>query len=363
MSTTTGVTSRDRSTRISRRRFCLTLNNPTTVDCIKWQTVLSIGNEAPEAANLSFLVMQTEKGNGTDGTPLGTVHYQAYCEFKKRVEWSEVKKIFGDRVHIVNSNGSASSNIIYCTKTDTRFTGGETCLAGQWGIPKRGGSQTMAAIAMQSGASYGEINADYPALCLLHGPRVEAYIAEAKGHRTKKPKITILYGKTGCGKSQYCMETFGTDAYWVTPPDGGRVWFGHYMGQDVCIFDDYHDHWFMLTHMLRLLDSTPLMVAPKGGQVPFTSGHLVFTSNVDPRDWFSGYKGKKAHKDALERRLQDFAEIIDCTVETELDNDLEEVLVRHRVKRTETFTFRDDFGLNFTTAGVGDMSYGNGFNN
>ncbi len=346
---------RDRSNRSTRnprrRRFALTLNNPTTVECIQWQTVLSIGNDAEHASDLTFFVVQTEKGDGSPGdSALGTVHYQAYCEFKKAVEWTVLKKIFGERIHIENARANAAANIKYCTKNRTRFTGGMSCISGQWGTPKRGGGAMLCAIKIVNGAKKDQIVEEHPDICMMYMPKIESFIAHAKGPRKDKPKVTILYGVTGCGKSQYCVKTFGYSAYWVTPPDSGRVWFGHYMGQDVCVFDDFHDHWFMLTHLLRILDSTPLLVAPKGGQVPFNSGHLVFTSNVDPRDWYSGYKGKKAHKEALQRRLRDFAEIVDCTIEEIPSGMGHTVPVRRRTKRTEVFTFRDDLGYNFNVS-------------
>ncbi len=346
--------------RTRRRRFALTLNNPTASDCVQWNSVLLLGNEAEHAGNLTFFVVQTEKGDGTDGTPEGTVHYQAYCEFKKAVAWSEIKKIFGDRIHIGNARANAAANIVYCTKTKTRYTGGPMCLRGNWGTPKRGGGPAMAAVEIKAGATMEDIDNNYPALVMMHGNKVEGYIARAKGPRSSKPKVTILYGLTGCGKSQYCMQVFGTKAYWVSPPAGSQVWWGHYMGEDVVIFDDFHAGWFKLTDLIRLLDSTPMLVAPKGDQVPFNSELMVFTSNVDPRDWYSGYQGKKEHKDALERRIQDFAVIVDCTVET-TTNFFGTTERRIRTARTEEFKFREDLGLNFRTAGTGDMSQGNGF--
>ncbi len=138
------------------------------------------------------------------------------------------------------------------------------------------------------------------------------------------------------------------------------------MGQDIAIFDDFHAGWFKLTDLIRLFDSTPMLVAPKGDQVPFTSSLLVFTSNVDPRDWYSGYKGRVEHKDALERRIQEFATIVDCTVST-VETVFGSSVRRVRTPRTETFKFRDDFGDSFgsldlgISAGVGDMSQGNGY--
>ena len=308
--------SRDRSNRVRRRRYALTYFGsggvpPTTsltaLDALRWNTVLLDGNVAEHCSNLTFVVVQTERGSD------GRVHYQAYCEFKKAVALSEVKKIFGDRIHVEAARATSAANIRYCTKNDSRIEDHACRVSGQWGTPKRGGGVMMAAVRILNGDKVDDVVQDFPDVALLHMNKIENFVAYAKGKRTSVPKITILYGSTGCGKSQYCVKTF-PNAYWVCPPDSRRVWFGHYVGQDVCIFDDFHDHWFMLTHLLRLFDSTPMMVAPKGSQVPFNSGHIVITSNVDPRDWYSGYKGKKAHKDALERRLQDFATVFDCTV-------------------------------------------------
>ncbi len=346
--------------RVRRRRFAMTLNNPTLSESVQWNTVLLEGNDAEHAQDLTFFIVQTEKGDGTVGdSALGTIHYQAYCEFKKKTSWSTIKEIFGDRVHIENAFASGSANIKYCSKERTRYGELAHGIRGHWGSPKKSGSVQMAAIEALSGESLDKIVSDYPMVALLHMPKLENLIAYAKGPRTEVPRIIILTGLTGCGKSQYCVKHFSTSAYWVPPPDSGRVWFGHYVGQDVAIFDDFHSGWFTLTHLLRIFDSTPLMVAPKGGQVPFNSGMIVLTMNGDPKDLYLHYKGLKSHKDALERRFQDFAEIYDCTVDV-FDTGMGHSLRRMvRTKRTEEFKFNeDDFSQ---PAGVGDMTNGNGF--
>ncbi len=298
----------DRSRRICRRKFCLRLSNPTPQECVRWNAVITLGSDAPEATNLSFFIVQTEKGAET-----GTVHYQAYAEFKKRIEWSEVKRIFGERVKIINSIGGAGANIRYCSKDDTRFTEGDVCIRGSWGTAKRGGSDLLAAIRIQQGEKLEAIERAHPELCLKHMASVTSYIAHCKGVRTELPEIKIFYGVTGSGKSRHCLETYGSAAYWVAPPEGSRVWFGGYVCQDVCVFDDFHDGWFPLTMVLRLMDRYPVMVAPKGGQVPFNSKLMVFTSNVDPKDWYINYKGKREHKEALERRIKEYCQIYDCS--------------------------------------------------
>ncbi len=81
----------------------------------------------------------------------------------------------------------------------------------------------VAAIKILNGAKLTQIVDEHPDLALLHMSRLESFVAYAKGTRTEVPKITILYGLTGCGKSQYCVRTF-KEAYWVPTPDSGRVW-------------------------------------------------------------------------------------------------------------------------------------------
>ncbi len=111
------------------------------------------------------------------------------------------------------------------------------------------------------------------------------------------------------------------------------------------------------------------MVQPKNREVPFNSGTLVFTSNVDPKDWYAGYgEGpedknkvqKKQHKDALERRIQDFAEIYDCTKER-IPTPRGPAWIYMQEKRTETFKFRTDNYDFSNSSEAQDQPGGNGF--
>lgn len=333
----------------------------TAADCVRWNTVVVDGNEAEHANLLTFFICQTER-SGTE-----RMHYQAYCEFKRRVGPTVIKAIFGNRVHMEIARGSGASNIRYCTKNESRLTGEPYCVSGQWGQCKQKTSSLMRiAIKIQNEATMDEIAQDHPDMLMMHPGKIQSFMARCKGVRKEKPKIIILTGLTRSGKSQYTVKTW-PGAYWVAGPasGSGTVWFGDYYGQDVCVFDEFHSGWFALTTLLKFMDSTPWRVAPKGDQVQFTSGTLVFTSNVDPRDWYSRYKGKQLHKDALEARIQEFAEIIDCTkVVTDWGPRGVSTQFR-RVKRTETFKFREDLGLDFSNgfipAGNGD-STGNGYN-
>ncbi len=324
----------------------MTLNNPTTEECVLWNSVILLGNQSSDSAkDLAFFIVQSETSES------GTFHYQAYCEFNKAVGPRVIKAIFGNRVHILGAKGSSAQNIIYCTKVSSRNADDVRSIAGSWGRAKQSGNTLMAVSAVMRGEDMFSVMEKFPVEVMKYGARMEVLSCRRKGVRNSVPSVTILTGVTGAGKSKFAQETW-PKAYWVAPPaSGGRVWWGGYTGERVVVFDDFHSGWFKLTNLIRFMDSHPLRVAPKGSQVQFTSSHLVFTSNVDPCDWYSGYQGKPAHKDALERRIQEFGTIFDCSV------DVNGAYVRDR--RTDLFKFgnSDHFLL---PAGNGD-SNGNGF--
>jgi len=181
--------------------------------------VLLEGDDAPHAEHLTYFVVQTEKGDGSPGdSTVGTVHYQAYAEFKSTMSLAAVKRIFGDRVHVEKARANSSANIKYCTKERTRFEESAIGLKGQWGAPKSVG-MVMCAVKILNGSGLEQIVDEHPLAALLHLPKIESLIAFSKGPRTTPPKIIILTGLTGCGKSRWCLDNFGVDAYWTPPPD------------------------------------------------------------------------------------------------------------------------------------------------
>lgn len=332
-------------TRFRVRRVCLTLNNPSSEDFLVWTRLLLLGNMSGDSSKkLTFLVVQSEMSLS------GTFHYQAYAEFSSAMGLRMIKACFGQRVHMIAAKGSSAQNIIYCTKLSTRDSDNVRNVAGSWGLAKKSGNTVMAVAAVMGGEDMSVLLEKYPVEVMIFGSKLEVLMCRRKGRRNAVPNVTILTGLTGSGKSKYA-QTVWPEAYWVAPPaSGGRVWWGGYCCEDVCVFDDFTSGWFKLTNLLRFIDSHPLKVAPKGSQVEFNSPHLVFTCNIDPCDWYSGYKGKSEHKDALERRIQEFATIVDCTKRDDGSFVRE---LRHNL-----FKFRDSYLL---PAGNGDNSHGNGF--
>lgn len=311
-----------------------------------------------DCKGITFFVMQTEKGEN------GVVHYQAYVELKKAIGMRALKKIFGSRVHVEASRGNAAENIAYCTKVRSRCVDDIMSITGQWGHAKQSGGLQSCAIKIKNGAKMQQIIDEHPGIALNSFSKIERFIAHQAGPRDSVPIVTILYGLTGCGKTQWVMKHCkNKDTYWLAPPSP-KLWWTHYMCEDVVVMDDFCDHWFRLTNLLHLLDSKPYKVEPKGGQTEFNSKNIMITTNVDPRDWYRKVVDSKYHKDALARRIRDFATIYDCTSEHGPSSLIDGSSTMKMVKRTARFEFREYGDLDFSrgeNAGVGDMSSGNNF--
>ncbi len=121
--------------------------------------------------------------------------------------------------------------------------------------------------------------------------------------RNARPKIFILWGSSGTGKTRMVRECF-PNAYWKPK---SRWWDG-YTGQEVVVFDEFYS-WIKLDELLRILDWYPLQLEVKGGTVAMTTSCFVFTSNVDPMDWYMGMGGLR--RAPLHRRFEEFATIVE----------------------------------------------------
>lgn len=315
--------------------------------------------------------MQTERGEE------GTLHYQAFAQFSKALRLRPIKAMFGNRVHIGVASGNAAQNIRYCTKLATRVSGHVLEVVGSTGKPRNHGGIVMMALEIQNGMKFEAVALKYPGLALNKPQKIRKAICKAKGARHTAPEIIILMGPTGCGKSHYVDHHWGSlaggsddDVYWASGPGSGkRTWWGDYCGQDVVILDEFHAGWFPLCVLLRFWQGRPFMVQPKGDQVPFNSHTIVVTSNVDPVNWYRNYSGDAEHKRALATRIRLYAKIYDCvkTPNAFATAGGRRLYTYTRVLRTREFEFAVDNSNflrreeNLLSAGVGDMSSGNGF--
>lgn len=184
----------------------------------------------------------------------------------------------------------------YATKDD------ETRLEGPWFWPDReaceGAGQgkrsdlSKAVDAVKAGASDTELVDKY-------GTTYARYYRGLRAVRNalpvppaeEAPKDCVLYwGPSRTGKSHRlrteCPE--GPEWFWAVP---GK-WFDGYEGQPGIVFDEIRDSWYPWEFLLRLLDRGPRRNEIKGDMVRMRATKFRMSSNVHPKKWYKGVKGK-----------------------------------------------------------------------
>ncbi len=290
------------------RNWVFTFNNPGPEGKNFWKqmTLETFPTEnaalAAHTARLrvKYIIFQEETSAS------GTNHLQGYIEMKTAVSLGQMKTLFGQRIRWARRNGSQAQAIAYCCKDDTRVEDG---VSGEWGIRKRGTGGTIkeCAEAIQGGMDIDEVITEYPGHYLLHGDKINQFALEIMGVRDWEMDIEIFYGPTGTGKSS-TAKSENPSAYSVAWPKGGRWWWTNYRAEHTCIMDEFRMD-IKLGKMLKLMDRYSMKLEAKGTSFEFLSHKLVITTNIDPKDWYSGVSTIK--KEPLARRIREFAKIYD----------------------------------------------------
>ena len=274
------------------RTWMFTLNNYTDVEKA---AVLGLPDLADN--DVRYVCFGTE--TGAEGTP----HLQGYIEFKVQHRLRHVRLILGGRVHAeaVKYPDEAWG---YTRKDDEVPTNVET---GNWfESGKRSGGQgtrsDLLAVkaSIDGGASLDKIADQHFGTFLRYERALRSYIVLQQANKQRDlPRVLVLTGPTGTGKSVAARHWAGADAAYVANGPTG-VWWGAYTGQKTVVFDDFYG-WLPYSLLLRILDWTPLAVDTKGGQYPLSATRFIFTSNKPWHHWYD-----KIETSALQRRLEEF---------------------------------------------------------
>jgi len=228
----------------------------------------------------------------------GNVHMQGYAEFNKAKRLGGMRDMVGlGTAHFEPRGGTKEQAIAYCTEPDATF------LEGPWWWPdeatvRAGGVQGKrtdlegALDAVKAGATNAELVEN-------HGVVAVKYYRGLEWARLQRPapewavpeKDCVLYwGPTGTGKSwllrEECPE--GPDWYWASP---GK-WFDGYQGQQGIVFDEIRDSWMPWEFLLRLIDVYPKRLETKGGTVNCVATRFRMSTNIHPKGWYQGAKGR-----------------------------------------------------------------------
>jgi len=255
--------------------------------------------------NVDFVTWQKEKGAE------GTSHLQGYFVTKKNEKSSHgftmkwIKENLNNKMHVEKRQGTHEQAVAYCNKKDTRVKGPWTLGTHVTESENRTavGERRKVQIAdilndVKAGATENELWEKYPGHMLHYGKSVKSYSMMRQLGQRNQPKIVVLWGPPGTGKSHRATEmakAIGPAYRWQSSPSGA-VWFDGYdpMNHKVVILDDFKGG-MPYTTLLRLLDRYPMHVEGKGFCVPFNPEWIIITSNHPPNEWYFQGGEKKFH--------------------------------------------------------------------
>lgn len=239
------------------RKYLLTINNPEEHG-FSHERIKETLHTFP---GLVYWCMCNEIGE--QGTP----HLHLYVVFRNAVKMSTIMQRFYG-AHIDAANGSHSENRDYVRKegkwlTDSKHETSKPNTFEESGQlpPERGDGKRMMENVyemIKTGASTAEIIDTYPQaiskIDYIEKAR-QTHLREQNKNVWRDVDCHYIFGGTGVGKTRSVMEKYGySNVYRVT--DYSHP-FDNYQGQDVILFDEFHDS-IEITQMLTLLDGYPV---------------------------------------------------------------------------------------------------------
>jgi len=257
---------------MSFRRWCFTLNNPTS-DIDFTGTIVR------------YAIWQKEQGEK------GTPHYQGYLSLEKASRLSAMKLLIPG-AHFESCKGNHEDNKRYCSKTEGR-------IAGPWTYgsePEPGKRTDLDEIKekIMSNVPMKQIATEHFGDFVRYGRSFREFKSLMVPERTVKTIVELHWGVPNSGKSHYARSFAG--AYWK---DQGQWWDG-YDNQETVVIDEFYG-WLQPSFILRLFDCYPMRVESKGGSAQFTAKRIIVTSNTFWTEWWKS--DIKYNREAMERRF------------------------------------------------------------
>lgn len=237
-------------------------------------------NSLLERKLISYLIYGLEIGK--EGTP----HLQMYFELPKKKTLRGLKAALLNEsaslnsLHLEISKGDLSSNQEYCKKDGQWF---------QFGTPMTNGTKRSileVSEAIKNGASLKTIATDFTDHFIRYPRGIEKAIELLNNDpRDFKSYVKVYIGATGTGKSRKAHEDDK-----ITWTHHGDRWFDGYQGQESVLFDDFDGikSGIPFRKLLQITDRYPLSVPYKGGFANWRPRVIVFTTNVEPDQWYPG---------------------------------------------------------------------------
>lgn len=272
---------------IKSRCYVFTCNNPSPTDVVTWRSLVERNDK------VRFVGFGFETGDS------GTTHMQGVLCWTTGQTMVACKKIDA-RAHFEKMRGTFDEAVTYCKKdgvyeeygTQPPGQGKRTDIDDLWADMRE--DMPMAEVADKHFGQflrYSRGLADYRRL-------------KSKPRLRGAPMILWLWGPTGTKKTltmRALVSEHMDNTYFLNGSVSGTWWYG-YNTQRIVVMDDLRGNWMPHHQLLRVLDSTPMTVAYKGGTQVLVADIYIITTNRSPNEL---YENDPAG--ALARRVADFA--------------------------------------------------------
>lgn len=287
------------------KHWVFTLNNPTEADLLKLRSYFPgvLTEEQSLQVRPTYLIYGHEVAPSS-----GTPHLQGFVSLSERLRLQPIRQLISERAWFAPAKGTAEQARDYCAK-DEQFE--------EFGVlPLKKGTRTdldrVHQMILDGEKMEGIVSEEFGTYVKYHRGIEKAYNFLKKRKRSyAEPEVIIHWGDTGTGKTRKVYDETFPDLPYRVPMSNGTQWYNGYDQDEVVVFDEFTPADMPITALLQMLDGYPgLQVPTKGGFCYWEPQKIYITSNVDPRDWYTG--ARPEHRRALMRRvsrIEHFAQI------------------------------------------------------
>lgn len=211
---------------------------------------------------------------------------------------SAVKKGLGPTVHVEARKGNQLQAVDYCAKRgEYRYDDG-SCndIFVEHGTKKKQGKRSdllQIRDSISSGATMRQIADDNFASWVQYHRSFDKYKDMVEDRRSWPTICIVLWGQTGTGKTATAITAGATPIMY----DKGGFWH-NYNGEDIVLLDEFDPTVMSRELFLQITDRYPMSINIKGGSRNWKPRTIYFTSNHNPRLWYT----KDGEQDAAVRR-------------------------------------------------------------
>lgn len=286
---------------MTTRNACFTLHQPFDLTTLLFRDPLT--ELHPWYGRIKYLICQEEKCPET-----GRLHLQGYVELTRSIRFPAIKQLlgFGDHVHLEPRRGNRDQAKAYCEKEESRVSGPY-----YWPSKEaygKGGQGRRSDIddACEELLQHRDMSQLPNSLVVKYHKgfdRLLSLTAKPRKYDPDNPvECIILWGAAGTGKSQEAYRI--ANNYSTYNKDGDTKWFDGYNGEQCIVVNEFDPVKTEITISMfkKWVDWCPCLVQPKGGYTQLLATKWIWTSNVDPRNWFRQFSDS-AQRGAFLRRI------------------------------------------------------------